>query len=68
MRKITYNLAGEVVEDIQTSAPLLLQIESLEQKITPRRLREAVLNEEGRTWLETLEAQISALRSQLNQG
>lgn len=41
------------------------EIQNIENTITPRRLREAVLTEEGRIWLINLEAEIAALRAQL---
>jgi len=40
----------------------LEQILALEATATPRRLREAALTEEGRTWLQDLDMQIAALR------
>lgn len=39
------------------------QIIAIEATITPRRLRDAVLTVEGKAWLETTDAQISALRA-----
>lgn len=50
----------------EASAPALTvqqQILAIEATITPRRLREAVLTPEGKTWLETADAQIVALRA-----
>jgi len=41
------------------------QIVELEAQQTPRRLREAVLTEDGELWLTSIEAQITALRAQL---
>lgn len=38
---------------------------ALENEITPRRYREAVLTEEGKTWLEDKEAEIQDLRDTL---
>lgn len=43
----------------------LSAITALEMTITPRRLREAVMTDAGRTWLELREAEIAALRAQL---
>ena len=40
-------------------------IRNLEATVTPRRIREALLTPEGKAWLEGVEAQIAALRSQL---
>jgi len=37
----------------------------LEAQVTPRRMREAALYEDGREWLQEIEAQIAALRTQL---
>lgn len=42
---------------------IMQQIQELEAQITPRRLREAVLGDNG--WLAAKEAEISALREQL---
>jgi hypothetical protein len=44
---------------------IIAQIFQLEITITPRRLREATLTVEGKTWLEGVDAQIAALRAQL---
>jgi hypothetical protein len=50
-----------------TGVPRIMQdIQVLEGQITQRRLREAVLSQEGKDWLEAKEAQIAALREQLN--
>ena len=49
-------------EAIQTKEQLF----NLEQSITPRRMREAVLSEEGKTWLDGVENQIAKLREKLN--
>lgn len=38
------------------------KILELEAQITPRRLRDAVLTQEGQAWLLAIEAKISALR------
>ena len=40
-------------------------IADLEQQITPRRLREAVLFPEGLAWLESVEAKIQRLRKEM---
>lgn len=42
-----------------------LQIAALEQSVTPRRLRESVLSDQGKTWLESVDLAISTLRSSL---
>lgn len=41
------------------------EIEDLEAKITPRRMREAVLTEQGKAWLVDIESQIKTLREEL---
>lgn len=41
------------------------QIRALEATITPRRLREATLTANGKTWLADIDAQIAELRAQL---
>lgn len=41
------------------------QICNIESTVTQRRLREAVLTEEGKQWLNAVEDQISTLRGQL---
>ena len=58
----------EVAEiDARKSAPVPIrdQIAALEKSQTDRRVREAVLTTEGKTWLATVDAQIAALRAQL---
>lgn len=42
------------------------EIRNLEALVTPRRLREAVLTEDGRAWLSGIESQIAALRSSIS--
>jgi hypothetical protein len=39
----------------------------LEYSITPRRFRESVLTEEGKAWLENIEAEIQTLRNEMSQ-
>lgn len=41
------------------------QIQTLEQSVTQRRLREAIRTAPGKQWLETVDDQIVALRGQL---
>ena len=50
---------------ISARESVLAQITALEAQQTPRRIREAALTDEGRAWLEALDAQIAALRPQL---
>lgn len=42
------------------------EIRSLEASVTPRRIREAVLTEEGKIWLANIEAQIAVLRQSIS--
>lgn len=44
---------------------LRMQIIELESSATARRIRDAVLTEEGRLWLENLETQIAGVRVEL---
>ena len=44
---------------------IVQQIATLEATITQRRLREAMLTDAGKTWLENVDAQIAALRATL---
>lgn len=41
------------------------QIATLESVITPRRLREAILTPEGKTWLTSIDQQVATLRGKL---
>lgn len=41
------------------------EIRNLEASVTPRRLREAVLTEEGKAWLANVESQIATLRASI---
>ena len=43
----------------------LQEIATLEAQQTPRRIREAALHEDGRVWLENLNARINNLRKKL---
>ena len=54
----------ENVPDLRTDAEIAQQaIAALEAQITPRRLREAVLGDNG--WLAAKEAEIAALRASI---
>jgi hypothetical protein len=56
--------AAEALQAASVVAPTAQeQIRTIEATITPRRLREAVLTAEGKTWLEAADAQIAALRA-----
>lgn len=47
---------------------VLEQIQQLEESVTTRRLREAIVTEDGNAWLLDVEKQIQKLRSQLDEG
>lgn len=49
----------KVAKEVQT---LTLKIRSLESEITPRRLREAVLTDQGRAFVEDIDRDIAKLR------
>lgn len=56
--------AAETLQAASVVAPTAQdQILAIEATITTRRLRDAVLTPEGKTWLETADAQIAALRA-----
>jgi hypothetical protein len=62
--------AIELPEDpVPESAQYVLtpmdEIRNLEASVTPRRIREAVLTEEGKIWLANIEAQIAVLRQSI---
>lgn len=59
---VVYDLEGNIVEETEREVPVQEQILMLESTITARRLREAVLTEEGKAWLENIEQQIQSLR------
>jgi hypothetical protein len=48
-----------------TAEDYLDDIAALESSITPRRMREALLGEEGLDWLKEAEATLASLRSEL---
>lgn len=53
----------EYLQGAELHKPVVDSILSIEQEITPRRLREAILSDEGKAWLLGKENQIKALRS-----
>lgn len=65
MKRITVDQTGAVIEEVEVQLTIQQQIEVLEASITTRRLRDAVLTEEGKAWLSGVEAQIAQLRGQL---
>ncbi len=48
-----------------THEAILLVITALESTVTPRRIREAVTTDAGKTWLVAVDSQIAALRGSL---
>ena len=62
--KFTYTVRYKTQEELKSD--VIAQINTLEAQITPRRLREAVLTPEGKSWLATIENAIEALREKLN--
>ena len=61
--------AVELPEPVDVPTPYVPgprdHIVNLEALITPRRLRDAVLTEEGKQWLAVIESQIAVYRGQL---
>jgi ribosomal protein S19E (S16A) len=51
--------------DGATKRNALAEIEKLEGTITPRRLRDSVLTDEGKAWLTDVEAKIATERGKL---
>ena len=56
----TYNIRERSAADIATN-----EIKKLELEVTPRRVRDAVLTDDGKTWLEAKEAEIAVERAKL---
>lgn len=50
---------------VAVNAPVLSAITALESTVTPRRIREAVTTDAGKTWLVAVDSQIAALRGSL---
>jgi len=48
--------------DFINSVDAVNQIQELEATVTPRRMREAALTDEGKAWLQNIDDQIAALR------
>lgn len=61
----TLNPLGDLVVVDRHKDAIRKQIRDLEAAQTPRRLREAVIYQDGKAWLEDLESQLISLRSQL---
>lgn len=64
VKKVLAVLKAHDPTDDLFNEPILRQIDALEQSVTRRRTREAVLGTDG-GWLENLDAQITALRATL---
>ena len=64
-KKITYNLDGTITEESTpwVSDDFVYAIKNIEEEITPRRLRESILSEEGRDWLFLKNQEIETLRN-----
>lgn len=56
---------NEVAGVVEADRVARLQISELERTVTPRRMREALLSEEGRLWLDAVEEEIEGLRGDL---
>jgi len=52
-------------EGKKIKADALIEIATLEAEITQRRLREAVISEDGKAWLEAKDAEIATERAKL---
>jgi len=52
-------------ENIEIELSPYIKIQKLESQITSRRLRDAILTEAGRQWLDDIESEIEALRGEL---
>lgn len=50
---------------VAVNAPVLSAITALESTVTPRRIREAVTTDAGKTWMAAIDAQIAGLRKGL---
>ncbi len=57
---------GGVVTSIAPDDLILLRIEWLEQSVTERRRREALISDGGKAWVKSVDDKIQALRAQLN--
>ncbi|MDR2506477.1 MAG: hypothetical protein LBD67_00540 [Candidatus Accumulibacter sp.] len=59
--------AVEKTEDEIEQERILFQMSEIERQITPRRLREAILTDEGREWLMSWEMELRELRNELKE-
>jgi type II secretory pathway component PulC len=57
----------EKTEDEIERERILFQMSEIERQITARRLREAILTDEGRAWLMNWEMELQELRSELKE-
>jgi hypothetical protein len=53
-------------EQVRTEYEALLKLKELDKQITPRRIAESILTEEGRLWLEALETEKAAIRATIS--
>ena len=62
-----YKLITPTAADIDaaTHEAILSAITALESSVTPRRIREAVTTDAGKTWMASIDAQIADLRKTL---
>ena len=71
--KIPFTPAEEIARDAKEKAwadgkatrNAMVEIEKLESSITPRRLRDALANDEGKAWVAAVEAKIATERGKL---
>jgi hypothetical protein len=64
-KRISFDEQGNPIAIDPPSPTIRQQIVALESKITQRRLREALLTDAGKSWLENIETELAALRAQL---
>ena len=67
LENYTLDELGEFVLDTEkkTKSDALIKIIELENEITPRRIRESVLTDDGLTWLQSKENEIAIERAKL---
>ncbi len=65
VRDCTPEEVAEIDARKNAPVPILDRIKALEATVSQRRIREAVLSEDGALWLAVVSSQIAALRAQL---
>jgi anti-sigma28 factor (negative regulator of flagellin synthesis) len=60
-----YDANVPVAVEFSRVAEIRAAIKALEMQVTPRRLRDAVLTEEGKAWLQNIEDQIAVERAKI---